>query len=314
MRRVLTNLAVLVVASAAGLLLAEGAARLILSPADFLSVATIKDEVLGIRVVPGAAGFDEWGFRNRRVPETADIVAIGDSHTYGNNARMSESWPYVVGRITGLSVYNLALGGYGPNQYFHLLTTRAVKLRPRWVVCGLYLGDDFENAFLMTYGTAHWAGLRNATRAAVDPDIWKDPDDRCASSSGCQRPWHRPLRIWLSQHSVVYQLLVHGPVLGRLTGALQIQQAARRADGRATVLSVAETGVQEAFLPVGIRARLDQNNPAIREGMRITVELLGMMAAACRRHGCRLVVALIPTKEASSPNTSGGIRRSGCGT
>jgi SGNH hydrolase-like domain, acetyltransferase AlgX len=35
----------------------------------------------------------------------------------------------------------------------------------------------------------------------------------------------------------------------------------------------------------------------VREGMRITVELLGRMDRACQEHGCRLLVVLIPTKE-----------------
>jgi acetyltransferase AlgX (SGNH hydrolase-like protein) len=297
MKRRLSNVGVLLVALAISLLLAEGGARLVLNPADFLSVTTIRDDVLGIRVAAGAAGFDEWGFRNPRVPEAVDIVAIGDSHTYGNNATMSQSWPYVAGRLTGKSVYNLALGGYGPNQYFHLLKTRAVKLRPRWVVCGLYLGDDFENAFLMSYGKEYWSGLRSERRALVDADIWKDTDDSCALSPECSRSWHRQIRIWLSQHSLVYRLVVHGPALGRLKGTFQIRRAVDGRDERTASLIVAEAGIEEAFRPVGIRARLDQRSAAVREGMRITFELLGTMADTCRKNGCRLLVALIPTKE-----------------
>src|SRR5262245_55537941 len=127
-----------------GLLLSELGAQMFLNPGDYLTVTTVPDEVLGIKMAPGSVGFDQWGFRNPTVPPAAEIVAIGDSHTYGNNATMAQSWPYVVGTLTGRSVYNLALGGYGPNQYYYLLSTRAVKLRPRWVICGLYMGDDFE--------------------------------------------------------------------------------------------------------------------------------------------------------------------------
>ena len=79
MRRVLANVVVLCVALTIGLLLGEGGARLVLNPADFLSVTTIRDDVLGIRVAPGTAGFDEWGFRNPRVPAAADIE-IGRAH------------------------------------------------------------------------------------------------------------------------------------------------------------------------------------------------------------------------------------------
>ncbi|HMH54130.1 MAG TPA: hypothetical protein VK548_28110 [Candidatus Acidoferrum sp.] len=297
MRRVFLNVGVLFAAVAISLVLAEGAARLVLNPADFLSVTTVRDDVLGIRVAPGTAGFDEWGFRNPRVPGAADIVAIGDSHTYGNNATMSQSWPYVAGRMTGKSVYSLALGGYGPNQYFQLLKTRALTLHPRWVVCGLYMGDDFENAFLMSYGKDYWAGLRSERRSAVDADIWKDTDDSCAISPECARRWHRRLRVWLSQHSLVYRLVVHGPVLGRLKGAVQVRRMADGGDGRTASLRVADAGIREAFRPVGIRARLDQHSAAVQEGMRITFELLGMMAKACHENGCQLLVAIIPTKE-----------------
>jgi hypothetical protein len=43
-------------------------------------------------------------------------VGSGDSHTFGNTATMNDSWPSVVARVTGREVYNLGLGGYGPNQ------------------------------------------------------------------------------------------------------------------------------------------------------------------------------------------------------
>src|SRR4030095_9459945 len=97
---------------ALGLLLCEFAVRFILNPSDYLSVAMAKDEVLGAAPFAGTGGgaFDDWGFRNRTVPDTADIVAIGDSHTYGNTATMDDSWPYVLGRLSGQKVYNMGLG------------------------------------------------------------------------------------------------------------------------------------------------------------------------------------------------------------
>jgi hypothetical protein len=270
-----------------GLALCEGALRVVLNPADYLTTMTVPDDVLGIKIAPGAAGFDRWGFRNDTVPTSADIVTIGDSHTYGNTATMSDAWPSVLARMTERRVYNLALGGYGPNQYYHLLA-RAVTLKPRWVVCALYMGDDFENAFLMTYGKDHWAFLRDGRQAAVDANIWQTPDTRT---------WHQRLRLWLSRHSMVYQLVVHGPVLGKLKGTLQIARVARAEDRSTTSLIDPDAGIQEAFRPVGLRDRLDQRSPAVREGMRITFTLLRRMEQACRQHDCRLLVVLIPTKE-----------------
>jgi hypothetical protein len=48
---------------------------------------------------------------------------------------------------------------------------------------------------------------------------------------------------------------------------------------------------------MGIRDRLDQRNPAVREGMRLTFELLRRMDALAAERGTRFVVAVIPTKE-----------------
>jgi hypothetical protein len=287
-RPAVLNTVVVLASLAIAVLVCEAAARLVLNPADYLSVTTVPDDVLGIRIAPGTRGFDQWGFRNRSVPGAADIVAVGDSHTYGNAATMADAWPAVVAAVTGRTVYNLGLGGYGPNQYYHLLKTRAVTLRPRWVAVGLYMGDDLENAFLMTYGLDHWKFLRNGHWTRADANIWETAHDLT--------PLQR-VRLWFSRHSVLYQVVVHGPVLGRLKGAVQVARAARGEDRGTTSLVDADAGIQEAFRPLGIRDRLDQRSPAVREGLRITLELLALMDRTCREHGCRLVVVLIPTKE-----------------
>jgi hypothetical protein len=280
---------VLLVSLATAVLLCEAGARLLLDPADYVSVTTERDDILGIRIAPGSPGFDVWGFRNRSVPSSAAVVALGDSHTYGNNATMADSWPYVMAHDTGLSVYNLGLGGYGPNQYYQLLQTRALKLHPRWVIVGLYMGDDFENAFTMTYGKPHWSFLRQGTFSNVDADIWEAPPDNTSASAA--------VRNWLSQHSIVYRLLVHGPVLGALKGSIQVGRAASGQDEFTTTLAVPAAHIQEAFRPRAIRDRLDQNSAPVREGMRVTMDLLQRMNDLCKESGARMAVVIIPTKE-----------------
>ena len=287
---ILTNVIVLAFSGVVGLLLCEFAARMILNPSDYLSVEMVPDDVLG--AVPSAStaanGFDRWGFRNREVPESSDIVVIGDSHTYGNTATMEDSWPYMLGRLSSRQVYNMGLGGYGPNQYFHLFTTRALKLRPRTIIVGLYMGDDFENAFLITYGLKHWAYLRALSTAKVDFDIW-----------GATPPtpsWHKKIRVWLSRHSVIYQLVFHGPLLGRFQGEVQIKSVQALSDS-ATSLTIPARNILEAFRPNGILRNLDQDNESIREGMRITFKLLADMNEISRQNHVQFIVAVIPTKE-----------------
>ncbi len=119
LKNFLINLSLFAVAIGVALLLAEFAARMVLNPSDFLKLDVVGDKVLGAVPSPSAlAGFDRWGFRNPKVPETADIVAVGDSHTYGNTARMVDAWPYVLGQASGRQVYNMGLGGYGPNHVY----------------------------------------------------------------------------------------------------------------------------------------------------------------------------------------------------
>jgi SGNH hydrolase-like domain, acetyltransferase AlgX len=283
------NLALLVGSCVFALLLCELGCRLFLNPVDYLSPVLIRDPVLGIRIPGKSGGHDAWGFRNAQVPSSADIVALGDSHTYGNTARMNEAWPLVLARVTGLKVYNLAMGGYGPNQYYHLLKTKGMELKPHIVICGLYMGDDFDNAYRITYGLDYWAPLRSGGLKTVDPDIWeKDP-------SAGKRTWHKRVRNWLSSHSMVYRLLVHH-LLVNAKSRYQLEHATKLYDSISTLI-LPEKNIEEAFLPNGVLIGLDQQDPNVREGMRLTERLLQDMNTLCATKGAQFIVAVIPTKE-----------------
>lgn len=289
LNKAIVNTGVLLMSISVSLLLCEGAARLILNPADYLSLEMMPDKVLGAAPphVSGRTGVDDWGFRNPSVPQTTDILAIGDSHTYGNTATMQDSWPSIVARLTGRNVYNMGLGGYGPNQYFYLLKTKGITLKPRTVVCALYMGDDFENAYLITYGLDHWTSRRRLSAKDVNFNIWQTSDTPS---------WNKRLRIWFSQHSVAYQLAFHWSFLGRLQGEAQIRNASKIYDSTVT-LDLPQQHILEAFRPKSMLIRLDQASEAVREGMRITFELLREMNDICRNNHVEFLVTVIPTKE-----------------
>jgi hypothetical protein len=289
LKNFLVNLGLFAVAIGIALLLAEFAARMVLNPSDFLKLDVVGDKVLGAVPSPSAlAGFDRWGFRNAKVPETADIVAVGDSHTYGNTARMVDAWPSVLGQVSGRQVYNMGLGGYGPNQYFYLSKTKALTLKPKMIVWGLYMGDDFENAFSITYGLEYWSYLRKLPPQKVEANIWEGP----STDTGV-----RSIRVWLSRHSVIYQLVFHFGFGGRVKGDLQIRNAAQLYPGYDTSLVVPEKNILEAFRPKGVLFGLEQDNPNVQEGMRITFELLREMNELCKQNHVQFVVVVIPTKE-----------------
>jgi hypothetical protein len=290
-KRIFTNLSVVIVSAALGLLLCELASRLILHPADYLEVQMVKDEALG--AVPSASsrsGLDKWGYRNPGVPASADIVAVGDSHTFGNDATMDDSWPYVLRRLSGRSVYNLGMGGYGPNQYFYLLRNKALKLNPKLILCGFYMGDDFDGAYLMTYGSDYWSYLRALPGVKVDLNTW-DIDGHEVNPGLVRRT-----RMWLARHSVIYQIAFHASSLGNFQGDVRIENA-HSISPLATSLIIPEKRIKEAFLPEGILRRLDQNSPSVREGMRISFDLLTAMNELSKQNHSRFVVVIIPAKE-----------------
>jgi hypothetical protein len=236
------------------------------------------------------AGFDEWGFRNRAVPETADIVAVGDSHTYGNTARMVDSWPYVVGQLTGERVYNMGLGGYGPNQYFYLSKTKALTLKPKMLIWGFYMGDDFENAFSLTYGLDYWSDLRQLPPQKVEENIWEQ--DAPGPESRSKR-----VRVWLSRHSLLYQLVFHTGFGNRVKGNIQIKDAATLYPGVDTSINLPNNHILEAFRPKAVLFGLNQDDPHVREGMRISFELMRQMNEICKQDHVQFVVVVIPIKE-----------------
>jgi len=162
-------------------------------------------------------------------------------------------------------------------------------LKPRFVIAGLYLGDDFDNAFLMTYGKPYWSSLRTGNFSGVDANIWQDAPQAAGAFAG--------VRNWLSRKSIVYRVAIHGPLLGAVKGAMQINRAAAGQDPQTTTLTVPGENIIEAFRPIGIRDRLNQKSAAVQEGMRLTFELLGRMNALAREHNAQFVVVLIPTKE-----------------
>jgi hypothetical protein len=291
-KKILANVSVLAVSAVAGLLLCELGARLVLHPADYLEVQMVKSDALG--AVPSAgsrSGLDRWGFRNPAVPASADIVAVGDSHTFGNQATMEDSWPYVVRRLAGRSVYNLGMGGYGPNQYFYLLREKALKLNPKLILCGFYMGDDFDGAYLMTYGTEYWSYLRGLPGVKVDLNTWNVDDGREVNPGLV-----RKMRVWLARHSVVYQIAFHASSLGNIQGNVRIENA-HSISPQATSLIVPEKHIKEAFRPEGILRRLDQNSPIVREGMRISFELLAQMNEVSKQNHSGFMVVIIPAKE-----------------
>lgn len=104
---------------------------------------------------------DILGFRNMAVPVAADVIAIGDSLTYGNNAIMEQNWPgYLQTAINrdDVNVYNMSTGGWAAVQYLDMFSN-ATLFEPRVMVVAFYTGNDSLESFMMVYGNEHWNWL-----------------------------------------------------------------------------------------------------------------------------------------------------------
>ena len=134
-------------------------------PAGFI----LQDALTRVRARPffprasgGSIGpNDILGFRNNSVPNTADIITIGDSMTYGNNAFMEQNWPGFMRQALGredLQYYNMSTGGWAAVQYLDMMN-HATMFRPRVVVVAFYSGNDSLETFQLAYASKHWNWL-----------------------------------------------------------------------------------------------------------------------------------------------------------
>jgi lysophospholipase L1-like esterase len=105
---------------------------------------------------------DLLGFRNAGVPNTIDVLAVGDSQTWGDNANLRNTWPGQLARLTSdkkVSVYNASLGGWGAVQYLEIIQ-RMLLFKPKIVVVAFYTGNDPLDSYAMGYASERWASLR----------------------------------------------------------------------------------------------------------------------------------------------------------
>ena len=263
----LKNIATLCISVAVSLLLAEAAVRLVFDPVDYLAVTVESDPVLNHRIGDGVSGHDDWGYRNPDVPESVDILAIGDSMTYGAMAKSHESWPAQLQQDTGKSVYNAALGGYGPMHYLHILKTRAPELSPKAVLVMLYLGNDIMDTYNLVYSNENWADYRSE-------DLTETLDADAFVVTPKATSFTKRVRNWLAGHSILYRLVTQNALF-------DTARQRELQDGNTDVIVYEHLGVPAILDPAKRLSFTDVEDPRIKEGMRIIERALSEIAAYC---------------------------------
>ena len=289
MRRILGKAALLVVSIALALLLCEALLRLFTDFPIHGSLANrIPDEILGYRMDPSLSDIDPAGFRNDLVPEHADIVTIGDSHTYGNNVSSADSWPKQLGKMAQLTVYNLGIGGFGPLQY-HRLFDRAVELSPAHIIVGLYFPNDLYDVCSVIAGSEYWTiwaqkrGYDTGTCGAT------------AAEAGEERVGAAP-RI-VTRTALGSAFLFIADQLGGTSPASPGQKQSNAPAQRGVVI---DDGRNDGVITPGrlaTQARfMDLNRRDVALAFAITKDIIREAAASAGRHHSRLTVLFVPSR------------------
>ncbi len=260
---------------------AEGLSRLFFDPIDFLKPKTVFDEVLRYKIEPNSGAHDSWGYRNKSVPGRADIVAIGDSHTYGISATAGNSWPNTFGGITNKEIYNLSLGGYGPAEYLYLMEERALKLDPELIIVGFYLGNDLKDSVSAVYSVPIWEDLRIDELSSTLED---KNEEKVAKDSN--------IGDWFSAHSVLYRIVSSSFIGDNLRQSRRIKKGED-----VLMLEVPQYAITTGFTPDRRLQGLSLRAPEVREGLRLTLLLFDKMNQLAKEEGVEFLVVIIPTKE-----------------
>jgi lysophospholipase L1-like esterase len=130
-----------------------------------------------------ASHTDGYGFRNAWPwPEKAEIVAVGDSVTFGYGVEDDQAWPALVAKaLPHNRLINLGLIGAGTQQYLRLYETFGTRLHPKVLLIGFLVRNDFWDANMFdrwlksgavgNYKVWRDFGRPNSTRLSLDQPI-----------------------------------------------------------------------------------------------------------------------------------------------
>lgn len=283
----LRNLALMAISIVVTLAVMEVALQILDLPRQPMKPNKIKDPVLVYRIPSDWPGVDKDGFRNRSIPDQADIVTLGDSHTYGLNADIDTNWPGQLARLSGLSVYNLGIGGYGPLQYYYLLG-RTFQLKPKFLVIGLYLPNDIKGVCHPYVQTEYWK--EHAPQEGLDLSYCQkadfDDEDRVSRK-----------RSGMLQTAV--SMIVNSKIGVLVSVTARRLRAYLPKDSENNVVvsdALNDTIMSKSRLRV-LRDSMDLKHPEIAHSLEITKTLISRMISRSQENGVQAIVMVIPSKE-----------------
>jgi hypothetical protein len=274
----------------AALLLLELGIR-VFGPAAVPKGAIRPDPRLGHVMVPGTDGTDALGFRNAAVPSQLDVLFVGDSQMWGYQVDGDATMAPAFARATGTATYQMSNGGYGPVQYVELVR-QGLRWTPKAVIVGIYFGNDVFDA-------ADYTGLVAAdalatpgrpTRHRREPEL----DGDFAPN------WTMAL---------VDRALQSSRVLNSAARVLKSRLQGGKLDAQPGAVPFADPKVPTVLMPAYRLPTIDPSIDMVRDGLLVTGRALLAIQQQCRAANIRLLVLLIPTKEAAYADWQQGVGR-----
>ena len=271
---------------------------------------TVPDERLRHRPNPAFPGHDSKGFRNPKVPAKADLVALGDSQTYGLGVESEKSWPRQLEPMIAQTVYSMAYPSYGPVHSL-ILWDEAIALEPKIIIEAFYAGNDLYDAFNMVYNHDQFVDLKSSdpnvqesVREAEELEAITQRVGRMYRSGAPNKSMTRTAlspRAFLRQRSRIYGLLRRTRY--EFKRILSVTQDPWE---KATAFSEAHSAHSEVFNNGQFRtvfrseyrlSALNLEDPRIAEGQKIALRAIQRMNERAADRNIRFIVVLIPTKE-----------------
>lgn len=261
-------LAVIFTLAAAELILQLLTPNVIYSP---LSNQTY-DSRLGTKMNPAVEDIDEKGFRNPAPLDHADIVTLGDSHTYGVNVSSAMSWPQQLAGMEGAAVYNLGVGSYGTFQYSYL-ADEAIKMKPKHIVLALYVTNDLDDVCKLVNKTNYWDGWLK--QHGYDPSV-------CRETSGA---W-RTLKHYLTKSNLYWMI----------ASAVKRTYEANDFGDSLVVREEANQTIIKHKSILNHKQKMDMSRKRIALGFEVTKSVIADIEEKCDEAGIDFSIVFIPSK------------------
>ena len=247
----------------------------------------VPDRALGFRCRPNLdvllSGHPDFGYHlctnkgGLRTPVEdgpVDVVALGDSFTFGYGVDQRVTWPAQLARLSGLTIANLGISGFGPGSELAMLRDEGLRLRPRLVLWQFFANDLLDAASFAGWQTAgrgdFLAWERARTLPAGEPPV----------------PSRLSLRGLLHRNLVSYELAKYGLRQGVYD------------PGRRPARWIAAGGAPLLLDITQPAAWADETDARVQQGMALTAAALAEARTVTQTAGARFAVVVAPSKEA----------------